>query len=120
MLRSPPLSTSLKTYVPAGRICAPTPGTSTGELKVITVLLFQSSALALERAVTTTRQRQKIIAPTLIRSILIIRFTSKLSWGRSILPRHFWFETAVEMNWGYARSTVHIDHGIRFPRHSVL
>ena len=31
----------LKTYVPAGKVCAPTPGTSTGPLKVITV--FPSS-----------------------------------------------------------------------------
>src|SRR3954469_17098898 len=35
---------SLITYVPAGKICAPTPGTSTGWLYVTLVFLFQSSA----------------------------------------------------------------------------
>src|ERR1035441_9300268 len=107
-----PLSLNVITVLPVARnpelglgrvvvetwVCAPTPGTSTGESKVITVLLFQSSALALERAVTATRHRQKIIAPTLVRSILIIRFTSILSWGRSILPHGSWFGIAFEMN----------------------
>src|SRR5690349_4800953 len=62
MWRSDSESRSLKTYVPAGNTCAPTPGTSTGALNVTTVFLFQSSADApgninKETAMTQTTTR---------------------------------------------------------------
>src|ERR1051326_4717337 len=46
MWRSDGESMILNTYVPAGKTCAPTPGTSNGALNVMTVLRFQSSAEA--------------------------------------------------------------------------
>src|SRR4051812_10243073 len=50
MWRSVRVSTTLMTYVPAGRVCAPTPGTSKGALNVTTVFLSQSAADAVGSA----------------------------------------------------------------------
>src|SRR5256885_3559884 len=61
MCRSESESMILKTYVPAGRTCAPTPGTSTGPLNVILVLLFVSSADALGSTNTQTVNMQTMI-----------------------------------------------------------
>src|SRR5579864_1600965 len=61
MWRSDCESRILKTYVPAGRLCWPTPGTSTGPLKVITVFRFQSSALAEDTLSTQSTVRQGMI-----------------------------------------------------------
>src|ERR1035437_3530349 len=72
MSRSGEESRALKRYVPAGRVWAPTPGTSTGTAKVTTVLLSCSPALAFGVA---TRQSTVTHSPVPIplRSFISLR-----------------------------------------------
>src|ERR1700732_448556 len=67
MLRSDAESSSLKTYLPAGKILPP--GISTGWLNVTRVFLSHSSAITLSRSAGATRDEQKIIATTVNRFI---------------------------------------------------
>ena len=67
MLRSDAESSSLKTYLPAGKILPP--GISTGWLNVTIVFLSHSSAITLSRSAGATRDEQKIIATTVNRFI---------------------------------------------------
>src|SRR5580698_10508720 len=70
MWRSDDESRTLKTYVPAGKLCWPTPGTSTGPLKVTTVLRFQSSAVAVGTASAHSMAKDSAI-PTCLSSFMI-------------------------------------------------
>src|SRR5579862_5519891 len=65
MFRSPKDSNTLNTYVPAGRIWASTPGTSKGELNVITVFLSNVSALTFAANARATRAKEHSSATTL-------------------------------------------------------
>src|SRR5579864_4482062 len=65
MWRSDSESRILKTYVPAGKLCWPTPGTSNGLLKVTTVFRFQSSALAVDTTSKQSTVRQSAIPNSL-------------------------------------------------------
>src|ERR1700738_4370399 len=67
MLRSDAESSSLKTYLPAGKILPP--GISTGWLNVTIVFLSRSSAITLSRSAGATRDEQRIIATTVNRFI---------------------------------------------------
>src|ERR1700687_581409 len=82
MFRSPKDSNPLKTYVPAGRICASTPGTSKGSLKVITVFLSNVSAWTFTANAKATRAKEHSSATTLNVFIfelpLVDRFITRL------------------------------------------
>src|ERR1700693_2395975 len=65
MFRLPKDSSTLKTYVPAGRICASTPGTSNGSLNVMTVFLSNVSARTFAAKTTATRAKEQSNATTL-------------------------------------------------------
>src|SRR3989304_1153626 len=60
-------STSLKTYLPAGKYCWPTPGISILWLNVTIVFLSARCAIALSGSVRATRDAQNISATTLKR-----------------------------------------------------
>src|SRR3990172_903326 len=82
-------STSLKTYLPAGKYCWPTPGISILWLNVTIVFLSARCAIALSGSVRATRDAQNISATTLKRFTLFIWSNLTLSWGRFMRLRCF-------------------------------
>src|SRR5579859_2864332 len=79
MWRSDCESISLKVYVPAGSIWAPTPGISTGALNVTLVFLFHSSAFAPDGNARATRDKTKITPAILSLFTFFIGVTSLFS-----------------------------------------
>src|SRR5437899_8562215 len=90
MFRSDDESISLKRYVPAGRKCSPTPGTSTGPLNVTLVRLFQSSADAVGTRNAQATRTQNTIDRVFISFICRFLLLMLLLPGRAIhdLRRH--------------------------------
>src|SRR5450759_3768466 len=81
MWRSEGESRSLKTYVPAGKTWAPTPGTSNGALNVTMVILFVSSADA-----PGNRNKQTVKTQTMIKN-LVTTFMATFSLGSLVNGR---------------------------------
>src|ERR1700693_5811950 len=92
MFRSPKDSNTLNTYVPAGRICTSTPGTSKGALNVITVFLSKVSALTFAANARATRAKEHSSATTLNGFIfelpLVNRFIARLFFRFYKFDRH--------------------------------